>query len=334
MAIPDHSGPSLRALPLHERALLETLAGKLDRGTCLIFLGAGVAVDRAVPGLPTGNELSQVLATKCELEWHDYVPLSTTAFYYEFFYTREGLNDFVLGKLLDPSVQPSRTVRKLVEIAELLEQRGREVFIVTTNYDRQFEEAYRSRTGRYPEVIIYRGAEDPNRDVELHRGPEGFDPEFWRPTEARTYLYKMHGCISIPHGQGLVITEEDYINFLSNAQSENPKKRLAHEVRGRMASTILFLGYSLADWNFRVIFKATAERKRADQKESVAVRYFQPPIEPAEAERERQRWEAAVDFWLRKKVRIVNRDAFEFLNDLHRYLQGTTAAPAPSTPLA
>jgi hypothetical protein len=310
-------------LPLKYRALLETLADKLEKGRCLIFLGAGASVDLAAPAdLPTGQELAKELAAKCHLEWHRYVPLSTTAFYYEFFYTREGLNDLLQARIGNPAIAPSRTIRKLVEIVELLEQRGKQVFIVTTNYDQHFERAYRERLQRDPQVIVYRGAEDPNNnEAQLHLGMDE-SPEFWRPQEPTTYLYKMHGSISNPGGQGLVVTEEDYINFLANAQSYDPQKSLAAEVRGRIGrSTVLFVGYSLADWNFRVIFKATAERNRSDQRESVAVWSFAPPEDPLEHEREQDRWQAAVEFWGRKKVRVVDRDAFEFMSHLRQFLE-------------
>jgi len=319
--MPDDILLPIADLPLKLQGPLETLASKLQKGSCLIFLGAGAAVDHEAPDLPTGAELSQELAAKCKLDWHKYVPLSTMAFYYEFFFTRDLLNDYLFERVGNPAIKPSRTIRKLVEIAEVLEHQGKQVFIVTTNYDLQFERAYRDRLGRDPKVIIYRGAEDPNdKEAKLHQGLDD-DPEFWRPTEPTTYLYKLHGCISSREGHGLVVTEEDYINFLANAQHDDPNKRLATEVRGRIGrSTVLFVGYSLADWNFRVIFKATAERSPADQKESYAVQYFKPPDDPLEREREEQRWDAAQAFWARKKVTVLNRDAFEFMSYLRAFL--------------
>jgi len=141
MAIVDPIDPDLRTLAMPYRGMLKTLASKLEEGTCVIFLGAGAAIDRLAPDLPTGEKLSSELAAECDLEWHHYVPLSTTAFYYEFYYTRDLLNEFLKHRIGNPAVQPSRTIRKLVEIAVLLEGRGKQVFIVTTNYDRKFEEA-------------------------------------------------------------------------------------------------------------------------------------------------------------------------------------------------
>lgn len=314
----DHDEPV--QLPLKLRAALETLADDLLKGQCLIFLGAGASIDReSAEDLPTGEELSKTLAAKCELEWNRYVPLSTTAFYYESFFTRKNLNAFLKEQIEKPGIEPSRTIRTLVEIVEILEQKGQPVFILTTNYDRHFETAYQQRMKRSPHVIIYRGAEDPNLlNAQLHEGLDT-DPRYWYPTKAGAYLYKMHGCISqadpSSDERSLVVTEEDYINFLANTMSEDPKKWLANVVCGRIAlSTILFIGYSLSDWNFRVIFKATAER--AHHRRSYAVQYFSPSADRLARQREEDRWQTSVDFWSAKNVRVIDADAAAFTGHL------------------
>jgi SIR2-like domain len=76
-------------------------------------------------------------------------------------------------------------------------------------------------------------------------------------------LYKMHGSIdrqpdvavSTPANSpqdSYVITEEDYVKFLSRLNAAPPviPLRLANHFR---KSQFLFLGYSLEDWNVRVI---------------------------------------------------------------------------------
>src|SRR6185503_15890071 len=115
--------------------------------------------------------------------------------------------------------------------------------------------------------------------------------------------------------QNLVITEEDYINFLTNSMSNDPSKRLLHYVRGKVAlSTVLFVGYSLSDWNFRVILKATAEYKR---NRSIAVQ-----LNEAGNGLERQRQNAVVRFWEKKNIDIVNVDAAQFVSDLFAQVTG------------
>ena len=291
-------------------AALEHLAKQILSGKCLAFLGAGASVDPTKEDLPTAVELSKSLAERCRLEWHEYIPLSTVAFYYEFFFARDSLNGLLKETIAAPTITPSRTLEKLVEVLELVEQRNQSTTIVTTNYDMHFETAYRQRLDRDPEVIIYHGAQDPNqKGIKLHLDVE--DPEFWAPS-GLTALYKMHGCISRATGQNLVITEEDYINFLTNALGSDPNKRLLHYVRGRMAlSTILFVGYSLSDWNFRVIFKATAEGRGT---RSYAVQYSSSEDEMSDFDR--TRWNALVEFWAHREVDIINVDGAQFMEDL------------------
>src|SRR5262249_22471569 len=149
------------------------------------------------------------------------------------------------------AIPPSSTIETLVEIIGLLEENGKRNFVITTNYDNQFENAYWAKTRRELEVVIYRGGSDPNNlGAHLHIGLDQLGPKYWRPS--RTCLYKMHGSISHPEDHGLVITEEDYVNFLANAAlSQDENKRLLNYALGQITfSTILFIGYGLEDWNF------------------------------------------------------------------------------------
>ena len=134
----------------------------------------------------------------------------------------------------------------------------------------------------------------------------------YRAPRKRTSLYNIHGCISQVTGQSLVVTEEDYINFLTNALGENPDNRLPWFVRSKLeTSTILFLGYSLADWNFRTIFKATVERRETKDMRLYAVQFHEP-----QQSNRRDLLPLIVDFWGGKRVDIVNVRADEFVTDL------------------
>jgi hypothetical protein len=127
----------------------------------------------------------------------------------------------------------------------------------------------------------------------------------------------MHGCISEADGNQplLVITEEDYVNFLTNALNDDPAKRLLNELQARMAmQTTLFIGYGLSDWNFRVVFKATAERTQ--EQTSYAIQYFSEPRDRQRRDVERQRWDAGVDFWGKKNVTVIESDGKVFLQAL------------------
>lgn len=304
----------------------KTVRDSIVDGDCVIFLGAGAAKDKTKPDLPDANELSAELTKELKLEWHESVPLATAAFFYESLRTRAGLHKFLHDRINRPDIEPSLTIDAVAELALLLQKRGKSVFVVTTNYDQMFERAYRKLSGNDPHVITYRGAISPHdRGAELYDGLQGKSPQFWRPRSNQTYLYKMHGCISEAEGNKpkVVITEEDYVNFLANALHETGTRRILYELTSRMASfTTLFIGYSLTDWNFRVIFKATAEV--TEDQPSFAIQYQSE--ETAAKEFERQRWNAAVKFWERKYVTVLNCDASQFV----RYLIEQIPAPVPA----
>src|SRR4051812_44415329 len=85
---------------------LDTVAERLLNSQCVIFLGAGASINELPPSLPTGAGLSRELAAKCRLDWHEYVPLSTIAFYYEAFFTRRSLNTFLAQQFGDETKIP------------------------------------------------------------------------------------------------------------------------------------------------------------------------------------------------------------------------------------
>lgn len=305
---------------------LETLAESLFDEECSIFLGAGASIDSEERSLPTGEGLSKILSDKCKLEWHKHIPLPTIAFYYEFFFNRDKLNRLLEERIADKKIKPSQSIRRLIDIIKILEDNQKQIFVFTTNYDQHFELAYKDVFKRDPGVIIYKGATVPNSSNEsLHEGIK--NPAFWYPDKnTNTYLYKIHGCISRATEQNLVITEEDYINFLTNATNGNfEQRRLLTYAQGRFTECkILFIGYSLADWNFRVIFKATAEKSPDKLKESFAVQ-FRDPAKHQKKDFEQAGWEALIKFWGKKNIDIINAKASDFLKDLLGFVKKKAA---------
>lgn len=291
--------------------VLESIAEQILKGNCLFFLGAGASYDSKRKSLPTAKVLSRDMAHKCGLEWHDYIPLSTIAFYYEFVRGRKKLNAYLKECIHDEKIEPSRTIEYLIDIICILEEKKEQTFVITTNYDTHFERAYERVTKRKPEVITYTGGQDFNKsNIELHTGLNASTSD-WFQTELTT-LYKIHGCISDSTDRNLIITEEDYVNFVTNALSQDERKRLLRHALARIQnSTILFVGYSLTDWNFRVIFKATTEGKES---ESYALQKHiasdgVPTLEQA-------RWESSVKFWDDRNVDIINAEGTDFMADL------------------
>jgi hypothetical protein len=101
-----------------------------------------------------------------------------------------------------------------------------------------------------------------------------FNPEF-EYTVANPLVYHFHGCTPCP--ESVVVTEDDYFEFLINI-SRDYQKTLAHRVDRAMGGALLFLGYTLADWDFRVLFRLFADKLRSSGNTHIAVQ-----LEPSEA---------------------------------------------------
>ena len=89
------------------------------------------------------------------------------------------------------------------------------------------------------------------------------DPKF-TPSPANPLVFHLHGHNQVP--ESLVLTEDDYLTFLVNMSSQQvvfpPPVQCALAV-----DTLLFMGYSLSDWTFRVLIQTL----RAVDRLSIAV---------------------------------------------------------------
>ena len=71
-------------------------------------------------------------------------------------------------------------------------------------------------------------------------------------TENNPLVFHLHGYEDLP--QSMVLTEDDYVNFLVNLNKDD--KMIPSYIEGIITGTsLLFIGYALEDWNFKVIFR-------------------------------------------------------------------------------
>jgi hypothetical protein len=116
---------------------------------------------------------------------------------------------------------------------------------LTTNADSFLVEALRAR-GKEPvrEVCCWNKA--------LSGLTSAFDDPNYEPTVQAPLVYHLLG--SDQHVQSLVLAEDDYLDFLVRISAQ--AERIPNYIRGRLASSsLLFLGYQLHDWEFRVILR-------------------------------------------------------------------------------
>jgi NAD-dependent SIR2 family protein deacetylase len=130
----------------------------------------------------------------------------------------------------------------------------------------------------------------------------------------RTALFKIHGHIDRIRetDDTFVITEDDYVSFLGRMGPENSVIP-ADLVAIMQSRTLLFLGYGLRDWNFRVLLDRL-NGSRLQPKRSYAISHG---IEEAESE-----------LWHARRVFIVDADLNEFVPRLDNAL---AAAQLPSS---
>ena len=130
--------------------------------------------------------------------------------------------------------------------------------IVTTNYDDALERAF-DEAGEAYDVVWYI-ADGEHRGTFWHRPPDGEPRLIERPKlydglalEERTAIVKIHGAVdrAYPERDSYVITEDHYIDYLTKTEVAQllPAELLVRLTRSRF----LFLGYSMQDWNLRVI---------------------------------------------------------------------------------
>jgi hypothetical protein len=198
--------------------------------------------------------------------------------------------------LPDAQHQPSPLLQALASLPFKL--------FVTTNYDRLLERAI------------------PNNDYELLVQPisgfsdlEQLDIQNRLADIQKPIIYKIHGSFrdngnqpGTPHNiNRLILTEEDYIQFLSVVGRED--MGVPTMVREKLVDgTILFLGYSLQDWDFRTIHKILFEPFQGWQKnKSFAIQKDPPDF-----------W---VQYWNSKNVTILNVDLYTFATELNEYWQ-------------
>lgn len=112
---------------------------------------------------------------------------------------------------------------------------------------------------------------------------------------------------AVPKPARIIVTEDDYIKFLTIVGIKDVGvPALISQIIAD--STLLFLGYSLEDWDFRTIYKGIHETlPNPDRRTSFAIQKDPPPF-----------W---VEFWRSKGVVIYDMDVYKFADDLKRRCQ-------------
>jgi DNA-binding SARP family transcriptional activator len=166
-----------------------------------------------------------------------------------------------LHALASADGEPTAVHRFFASLPPLLRERGApHQLLVTTEYRNSLERAF-ADAGEEVDVVSY-VASGRNRGRFCHRSPDGqarvVDVPNTYATEIaldrRTVILKVRGGIDLSPArewESFVVTEDDYIEYLGRAD-------VASSVPVALAATLrrshfLFLGYTMRDWNLRVV---------------------------------------------------------------------------------
>ncbi|MCL4297967.1 MAG: SIR2 family protein [Anaerolineae bacterium] len=118
---------------------------------------------------------------------------------------------------------------------------------ITTNYDDFMMQALISHQ-KEPKRELCRWNTILRRQPSIFEEQPGFDP-----TPLHPIVFHLHGHVQVP--ESLVLTEDDYLDFLVNISKDHEliPPRIQRAFR---ETTLLFLGYQLSDWDFRVLFRS------------------------------------------------------------------------------
>ncbi len=313
--------------------MVENLTEHLDKvgryvreGTLVPFLGAGVNLtdrspaDRFVPraALPSGRELATYLADQFGYTASDQTDLSRISQYVS---VMEGSGELYLSlhDLFDADYAPTSLHRLLARLPGIVrgQERSSYPLILTTNYDDSLERAF-TEADEEIDLVSYI-AEGPNRGKFLHRDPSGREQVVHIPNqyealspERRTVIVKIHGAVDRgnPDNDSYVITEDHYIDYLTRTDISNllPVKLSVKLAR----SHFLFLGYSLTDWNLRVILHRIWGSQQL-KFTSWAVQLDPEPIDQ--------------ESWAQRGVRILDVPLSRYVESLQRVLEANGGGP-------
>lgn len=233
---------------INDYKALHHLLENVKKGNCILFLGAGIHTpppdnDNFIYPLEQrpllGKSLALELAKECGFQQKfpedECTDLQRVSLCFEI---TEGFGRKKLVDTLDiylmKDKRPSPALKMLAALPFKI--------IVTTNYDRLLESAL-FKADKDPKTIVYTPL--PANQT------EDMDDD---PTIERPLLFKTHGDLNLP--DSIVITDEDYINFIQRMTDKEPFNPIPQTVRFRMLRwPTLFIGYSMRDYNLRLLFR-------------------------------------------------------------------------------
>jgi hypothetical protein len=264
-----------------EKSDWKLLLQRIKKGKCTPFLGAGACFGV----LPLGCDIAQFLAVQ-------YDPMFPKEEILERFFTNVDPPDFTA---------PDEPHGVLADLPLPV--------YMTTNYDDFMVQALKSRN-KDPKQELCRW----NQLVKDQPCIFELEPGFM-PTVANPVVFQLHGHNKVP--ESLVLTEDDYLDFLVNISRDQAllPPRIQEALTG---ASLLFIGYSLADWSFRVLFRGLVMSTEPSLRR-ISVTVQLPPVPTDAPESTQQQVQKYLDeYFNRIDIRVYWGTATEFAAELRR----------------
>jgi hypothetical protein len=222
----------------------DVLRRRINRGRCTPFLGAGASYGV----LPLGGDIAKQWAEEYEYPMEDHSNLIAVSQFLALKYSDAVFPKDLIVEMFEKAGEPD--FNDPTEPHRVLANLNLPVY-VTTNYDDFMVKAL-ARHHRQPNRILCQW----NRAVKDYVSDNPTilekDPSY-KPTVANPVVFHLHG--HVPVAESLVLTEDDYMDFLVNI-SADPNLIPAPIARALTGSSLLFIGYRITDWNFRVLLRS------------------------------------------------------------------------------
>jgi len=214
----------------------EVLMKRIKDGRCTPFLGAGVYSE--------GPSLRSSIAKKWAAEYnYPFADGADVARVARFLNVEYGDAEYASGKYVEELAKlPTPNFDDPNEPYNILAKLPLPIY-VTTNYDDMMEQALRkNQRDVKPDLCKWvKSLDDVSPLAE-----EGFQPNVANPSVFHLYGYTKTQ-------QSMIISEDDYFQFLINVSKDTQliPKRIEQAITG---TSLMLLGYSLEDWDFRILF--------------------------------------------------------------------------------
>ena len=293
---------------------VRNIAEMVARRECILFLGsaihapapAGSKYDYPLSKCPPiGAQLSEQLAKECGYPDQDRWNLQRVSWYYEW---QSGFRSELVREVKEAvhkDREPSPILRGLASLGFPI--------VITTNYDQLYEHALKQVTQQTENASSGSGSAPASGEFDkCVYSPKSTvrtkDCE-QEPSTARPYLLKIHG--DLDHPESIVITDEDYIQFVLRMGDKHPYHPVGKNVLTHLIKwPTLFIGYRLSDYNLRLLFKTLRwKMDRANIPASYAVDMRPDVLIRASMENQ-------------QIVSFIERNLWDFVPDLYRGVTG------------